>query len=141
MKVLSLFDGMSCGRVALDRAGIPVTNYFASEICKDAIAVAMDNYPDTVQLGSVLDVHGFLLPRIDLVIGGSPCQGFSFLGEQLNFEDERSVLFFEYERILNEVRAINPDVKFLLENVRMDKRAESVITDRMGGDRTPTNKL
>ena len=118
LNVLSLFDGMSCGRIALERAGIKVNNYFASEIDKYAIKVTQHNYPDTIQLGSVTEIKGTDLPQIDLLIGGSPCQGFSFAGKQLNFEDERSKLFFEYVRILKETKP----KYFLLENVKMKKR-------------------
>lgn len=132
MNVLSLFDGMSCGRIALERAGIPVTNYYASEIDKYAIQVSKANYPDIIQLGSVTDVRAVDLPEIDLLIGGSPCQGFSFAGKQLNFEDPRSKLFFEFVRILNERRLVNPDVKFLLENVKMKKEYQDVISEALG---------
>ena len=96
MNVLSLFDGMSCGQIALERAGIKVDNYFASEIDKYAIQVAMKNYPNTIQLGDVVNIRAADLPPIDLLIGGSPCQGFSFAGKQLNFDDPRSRLFFEF---------------------------------------------
>ena len=119
MNVLSLFDGMSCGRIALDRAGFKVDNYFASEIDKWAIKVSAANYPDIIQIGDVRDVQAKNLPKIDLLIAGSPCQGFSLAGKHLNFDDPRSALFFEFVRILKEVRAINPDVFFLLENVKM----------------------
>src|SRR5574344_3035952 len=132
MNVLSLFDGMSCGQIALNRAGIKYDNYFASEIDKPAIKVTQANYPGTIQLGSVVDIKGANLPKIDLLIGGSPCQGFSFAGRQLNFNDPRSALFFEFVRILKEVRGINPDVKFLLENVRMERRCEAVISQQLG---------
>jgi len=91
MNVLSLFDGMSCGQIALDKLGIKVDKYFASEIDKYAMKVTMENYPNTIQLGSVEFVNkGMLNHEIDLLIGGSPCQGFSFAGKQLNFQDERS---------------------------------------------------
>lgn len=129
INVLSLFDGMSCGQIALERAGIPVKNYYASEIDKHAIKVTMANYPNTIQLGSVTEVKGF---DADLLIGGSPCQGFSFAGKGLNFEDPRSKLFFEYVRILNEIRIINPDVKFLLENVKMKKEYQDIISGYLG---------
>lgn len=102
--VLSLFDGMSCGQIALREAGIKVNKYFASEIDKHAIAQTQHNFPGTVQLGSVTEVRAADLPHIDLLIGGSPCQGFSFAGKQLNFNDPRSVLFFEYVRILREIQ-------------------------------------
>ena len=128
MNVLSLFDGMSCGRIALERAGIQVTSYFASEIDKHAIKVAMHNYPDTQQLGDVTKWREWNLPKIDLLIGGSPCQGFSFAGKQLAFDDPRSKLFFEYVDCLNH---FNPKY-FLLENVRMKKEHLQVITDMLG---------
>lgn len=124
MNVLSLFDGMSCGQIALQRAGIPVTNYYASEIDKYAIKVTMANYPNTIQLGSVVDVKAIDLPQIDLLIGGSPCQGFSFAGKQLAFDDPISKLFFEYVRLLKECK---PKC-FLLENVKMKKQFEQIIT-------------
>lgn len=132
MVVLSLFDGMSCGQIALRELGIKIDKYFASEIDKHAIAQTQLNFPNTIQLGDVTKVKGNDLPKIDLLIGGSPCQGFSFAGKQLNFNDPRSVLFFEYIRILKEVRAINPNVKFLLENVRMRKEYEMVISNELG---------
>ena len=132
MNVLSLFDGMSCGQIALREAGIKVDKYFASEIDKHAIAQTQLNFPDTIQLGDVTQVRGSDLPKIDLLIGGSPCQGFSFAGKQLNFKDPRSVLFFEYVRILRELKAINPDIKFLFENVRMRKEYEFVISNELG---------
>jgi len=128
MNVLSLFDGISCGQVALERANIPYTNYYASEIDKHAIKVTQNNYPKTIQLGSVTDVKGVDLPKIDLLIGGSPCQGFSFAGKQLNFDDPRSKLFFEYVRLKNE---LNPEW-FLLENVRMKREYQDIISEAMG---------
>jgi site-specific DNA-cytosine methylase len=101
MNVLSLFDGMSCGHIALQRAGIKVDKYFASEVDKYAIQIAKKRYPDTIHVGDVKDVDGdFGEHKIDLLIGGSPCQGFSFAGKQLNFDDPRSKLFFEYVRLL-----------------------------------------
>jgi DNA-cytosine methyltransferase len=128
MNVLSLFDGMSCGQIALNRAGIKYDNYFASEIDKPAIKVTMANYPNTIQLGSVTEVKAENLPKIDLLIGGSPCQGFSFAGKQLNFDDPRSSLFFEYVRLLREC---NPKY-FLLENVKMKKEYEDIISEHLG---------
>jgi DNA (cytosine-5)-methyltransferase 3A len=125
MNVLSLFDGMSCGQIALERAKIKVDNYYASEIDKHAIKVTQHNYPNTIQLGDVTQVDTSTLPKIDLLIGGSPCQGFSTSGKMLNFDDPRSKLFFEYVRILKEV---NPKY-FLLENVVMKKEWEDVISD------------
>jgi site-specific DNA-cytosine methylase len=127
MEVLSLFDGMSCARIALDRANIPVTNYYASEIDKYAIRVSQANYPDIIQLGDVQDIS-FKEGDIDLLIGGSPCQGFSFAGRQLNFDDLRSKLFFEYVRVLKECKP----KYFLLENVRMKKDYQDVISDLLG---------
>lgn len=132
MNVLSLFDGMSCGQIALRELGIPVEHYYASEIDRHAIAQTQLNFPKTIQLGSVTGVHAKDLPKIDLLIGGSPCQGFSFAGKQLNFSDPRSSLFFEYVRILKECQEINPDIKFLLENVRMRKEFEDIISDYLG---------
>jgi DNA (cytosine-5)-methyltransferase 3A len=128
MNVLSLFDGMSCGQIALNRAGIPYEKYYASEIDKHAIKVTQHNYPDTIQLGSVIDIKGTDLPKIDLLIGGSPCQGFSFAGKQLNFDDPRSKLFFEFVRLLKECKP----KYFLLENVKMKKEYQDVITEHLG---------
>ena len=135
LNVLSLFDGMSCGRIALERAGIPVNKYYASEIDKHPIKVAQTNYPDTIQIGDVTQVHSSNLPKIDLLIGGSPCQGFSVAGKGLNFEDPRSKLFFEYARLKQEC---NPTY-FLLENVRMIKEHLDVITDILGVKPSPIN--
>jgi site-specific DNA-cytosine methylase len=128
MNVLSLFDGMGCGRIALERAGIEVDNYFASEIDKYAIQISTKNYPDIIQLGSVTELDATKLPQIDLLIGGSPCQGFSFAGKQLNFNDPRSKLFFEYVRILKEIKP----KYFLLENVKMKKEYQDIITEHLG---------
>jgi len=132
MNVLSLFDGISCGQIALNRAGIQYKNYYASEINKYAISVTQKNYPNTIQLGDIKNIKVGCLPKIDLLIGGSPCQGFSFAGKRLNFQDSRSALFFEYIRILNEFKEINPDIKFLLENVKMKKEYQDVITKYLG---------
>jgi len=128
MNVLSLFDGMSCGQIALNKAGIKDYTYYASEIDKYAIAVTMSNYPNTKQLGSVTDVRATDLPQIDLLIGGSPCQGFSFSGKQLNFNDPRSKLFFEFVRLVEECKP----KYWLLENVIMKKEFEQVITEHLG---------
>jgi DNA (cytosine-5)-methyltransferase 3A len=151
MNVLSLFDGMSCGHQALDRAGIKVDKYFASEIDKYAINVTMANYPETIQLGDVRDVDGSKLPQIDLLIGGSPCQSFSFAGkrkgmatkceveilslehyldlksEQYEFEGQ-SYLFWEFMRMMNEVKP----KYFLLENVVMTENWEKVLSKAIG---------
>jgi len=132
MKVLSLFDGISCGRLALQRAGIEVENYFASEIDKFAMQVSKANWPEIQHIGDVCGVHAADLPKIDLLIGGSPCQGFSFAGKGLNFDDPRSALFFEYVRILNEAKKINPDIIFLLENVPMKREYQMVISKYLG---------
>lgn len=128
INVLSLFDGMSCGQIALGRLGIKVDKYFASEIDKYAIKVAQNNYPDTIQLGDVRGIKAESLPNIDLLIGGSPCQGFSFAGKQLNFNDPRSALFFEYVRLLREVKP----KYFLLENVNMRKDIKDAISKEIG---------
>ncbi len=128
LTVLSLFDGIACGRVALERAGIPVKQYIASEIEPNAIKVAMSNYPDIEQIGDVVKINTKALPKIDLLIGGSPCQGFSASGKGLNFVDPRSRLFFEYVRILKEVRPRY----FLLENVKMKKEWSAIISDYLG---------
>lgn len=128
MNVLSLFDGISCGQLALIRAGFKNFIYYASEIDKNSINVTQYNFPNTIQLGDVRNVNSSLLPKIELLIGGSPCQGFSFSGKQLNFEDERSKLFFEFERILRETKP----KYFLLENVIMKKEYEEVITKCLG---------
>lgn len=155
MKVLSLFDGMSCGQQALERQGIKVDEYFASEIDKYAIQVTMANYPNTVQLESVVNVDGRALPKIDLLIGGSPCQSFSFAGKRkgMSTKDEQEILtldhylqlkaegfefegqsylFWEYMRLLGELREKNPNVLFLLENVMMGEKWEKVLSKAIG---------
>ena len=151
MNVLSLFDGMSCGQQALDRLGIKVDNYFASEIDKYAIQVTMANYPNTIQLGSVVNVDGYSLPKIDLLLGGSPCQSFSFAGKRKGMSTKceteiltlehylelkadgyefegQSYLFWEYMRLLNECKP----TYFLLENVEMGEKWEKVLTKAIG---------
>ncbi len=151
MNVLSLFDGMSCGQQALERVGVKVDNYFASEIDKHAIIVTMSNYPNTKQLGSVINVDGYKLPKIDLLLGGSPCQSFSFAGKRkgmatkceteiltlehyLELKSEgyefegQSYLFWEYMRLLNEVKP----KYFLLENVEMGEKWEKVLNKAIG---------
>lgn len=138
INVLSLFDGMSCGRIALERLGIKVNKYFASEIDKHAIKVSSQNYSDIIQVGDVTKVkygngvlsteNGDFEVKIDLVIGGSPCQGFSLAGKQLAFDDARSKLYFEYERVLLETKPEN----FLLENVKMKEQYKDIISERLG---------
>ena len=155
MRVLSLFDGMSCGQIALRDMGITPEVYYASEVDKFAIAQTQLNFPDTIQLGDVRLVDPTQLGHIDLLIGGSPCQSFSFAGKRVGmatkenekvltldrylelkeqgFEFEgQSYLFWEYMRILTELRRLNPNVKFLLENVKMKKEWEAVLTDAIG---------
>lgn len=134
MKVLSLFDGMSCGRIALEILNIPVEKYYSSEIDKWAIQVTQHNYPETIQLGDITKWREWDInwSEIDLIQGGSPCQGFSFAGKQLNFDDPRSKLFFVFVDILNHTKEHNPNVKFLLENVRMKKEYQDVITEYLG---------
>jgi DNA (cytosine-5)-methyltransferase 3A len=127
MNVLSLFDGISCGQVALQRAGISVDNYYASEIDKNAIAITQKNFPKTIQLGSVTELTENNVPKVDLLIGGSPCTGFSIAGKGLNFDDPHSKLFFEYVRILNIVKP----KYFLLENVKMKKEWEDIISNEL----------
>ena len=131
MNVLSLFDGMSCGQIALNKLGIKYDNYFASEIDKYAIQVTQKNYPNTKQIGSVTEVKGENLPRIDLIYGGSPCQSFSRSGDGSGF-DGKSKLFWEYVRVLKEVKDKNPGVYFLLENVVMKKEWKNIITEELG---------
>lgn len=129
LNVLSLFDGISCGQKALQRAGVPVAQYYASEINVNAIKVTQSNFPKTKQIGCVTKIKGFdFRENIDLVIGGSPCQGFSFSGKQLNFCDPRSKLFFEFARLVKEV---NPRY-WLLENVVMKQEYQDVISKYLG---------
>ena len=137
MNVLSLFDGMSCGQIALKQLGIKVDNYYASEIDKYAIQIAQKNFPDTIQLGDVTQVNNphinpidsyVHLPDIDLLLGGSPCQAFSFAGKQLNFDDPRGKLFFEFVRLYKELKP----KYFLLENVRMKQEYQDVISEHLG---------
>lgn len=128
MRVLSLFDGISCGRVALDRAGITVNKYYASEIDKYAIQISKKNHPDIIHLGDVTKWKEWDTETPDLIIGGSPCQGFSFAGKQLNFDDPRSKLFFAFVDIVNH----HKPKYFLLENVKMKKEYQDIISDYLG---------
>jgi len=134
VNILSLFDGMSCGMIAAERAGLKVDKYYASEIDKYASQASQANYPDIIRLGDVTGWRDWSIDwaSIDLLIGGSPCQGFSFAGKQLAFDDPRSKLFFVYVDILNHIRSANPDVKFLLENVKMKKEHLAVISKQLG---------
>ena len=120
--VLSLFDGISCGQLALQKANIPYEKYYASEIEPPSIKVTQTNFPKTIQLGDVTKIMDF--PKVDLLIAGSPCQGFSKSGSKLNFDDHRSVLFFEFLRVLK----LTQPKYFLLENVVMDQWATNVIS-------------
>ena len=151
MVILSLFNGMSCGYMALQEAGIPVTKYYSSEVDKHAVAMSSILYPDTIQLGDVRNIDVNELDKVDILIGGSPCQSFSFAGKMKgmstkcekeitsleqylelksqNFEFEgQSYLFWEYVRIYTELRLINPDIKFFLENVLMVEKWERLIS-------------
>lgn len=125
---LSLFDGISSGQVALKRAGIDVEQYYASEIDKFAIKVTQDNFPDTIQLGDVSNWREWDLPKVDIIMAGSPCQGFSRAGKHLNFEDPRSKLFFHFVDILNHYKP----KYFLLENVKMKGEWRDVISEYLG---------
>jgi DNA (cytosine-5)-methyltransferase 3A len=128
VNVLSLFDGMSCGQLALQRAGFEVDRYMACEIDKYGMQVTRKNFPNTIQMGDVCALRGENLPPIDLLMGGSPCQGFSFAGKQLNFKDPRSALFFQFVRLLRETKP----KYFLLENVRMKQEYQDVISEHLG---------
>jgi DNA (cytosine-5)-methyltransferase 3A len=129
MNVLSLFDGISCGQIALNRANIPYDNYYASEIKPHAIKCTLDNYPNTIQLGNILNLKGSDLPKIDLLIGGSPCKGISRLNKnQEGLEHSESRLFWEYIRLLDEVKP----KYYLLENTHGNKEATNTITETLG---------
>jgi DNA-cytosine methyltransferase len=133
MNVLSLFDGMSCGQIALNKAGISYEKYYASEIDKHAIKVTQANYPQTIQLGDVTKWKEWDLDwsKIGLLLAGSPCQGFSFAGKQLAFDDPRSALFFVFVEIWRHIKKHNPNAKYLLENVKMKHEHELVISQYM----------
>lgn len=136
IKVLSLFDGISCGMIALSRAGVTVDKYYASEIDKHATKISEANYPDIIRLGDVSQWHKWDIDwsSIDLIIAGSPCQGFSVAGKQLNFRDSRSSLFFEFVDLLHVIQEDNPEVKFLLENVNMKQEYLDTISDVLNID-------
>ena len=128
MIVCSLFDGMSCAQIAFQRAGIKVDKYYASEIDKYAIEITQKNFPNTIQLGDIKNIKGSDLGHVDIVVGGSPCQGFSFASnDKLNFNHPESKLFFEYIRLLDEIKP----KYFLLENVIMEHKHMKVINDYM----------
>ncbi len=127
MNVLSLFDGMSCAQLALQRSGIKVDKYYASEVDKYAIQITQKNFPNTIQVGDVTKLKAKDFKDMDLIVAGSPCQGFSFAGKQLAFDDPRSALFFEFIRLLKEIKP----KYFLLENVRMKKEFIEVITQQV----------
>lgn len=131
MNVLSLFDGLSCGQIALQRAGIKVDNYYASEIKDIAIKTTQHHFPNTIQLGDITKIDGTKLPKIDLLIGGSPCQNFSIanLNYRSGLNGIKSGLFYHYLRLLKEVKP----KYFLLENVVMKKDQEDLITSLLGG--------
>lgn len=137
MNVLSLFDGISCGQIALERAGIKVDNYFSSEVDTHAIKVTQRNYPNTIQLGSVIDVQSEYLPKVDLLIGGSPCQNFSIANvNRVGFESNNGKLFYDYVRLLNELKPRY----FLYENVsKMKKEDELHISNLLGVTQTVIN--
>lgn len=141
MNVLSLFDGISCGMIALERAGFKVENYYSSEIDKQAISISNANYSNIKRLGSVENWREWDIDwsNIDLLIGGSPCQGFSSSGKGLNFDDPRSKLFFVFSDILNHIRTQNSNVKFMLENVKMKQEWCNVITEYLGVDYVEIN--
>lgn len=128
MNVLSLFDGMSCGQIALNKANIKINKYFASEIKPHAIKVTQYNYPNTIQLGDVTKIKSYDLPKIDLLIGGSPCQDFSMANKEKNgLNGKKSGLFFEYLRLLKELKP----KYFLLENVSMDDYSYQAISEML----------
>ena len=130
MKILNLFSGMGCDIMAHSRADLPsITKVYHSDIDRYSVAVDRFLHPQVIQLGDVTKIKGSDLGHIDLILGGSPCQGFSFSGKQLAFDDPRSQLFFEFVRILKELREINPKIHFLLENVKMKKEFRDVITE------------
>ena len=155
MTVLSLFDGISCGKLAIEKAGIEIGTYYTSEVDKYAIAISDYNHPETIKLGDVTNISPETLPKIDLLIGGSPCQSFSFAGKRVGMTTEEDVeitslaqylelkstgfafkgqsyLFWEYMRILKYLQKQNPNMLFLLENVSMAKKWETVLSKAIG---------
>jgi DNA (cytosine-5)-methyltransferase 3A len=134
MNVLSLCDGMGCGQIALVELGVKYGKYYASEIDKHAIKQTQLNFPDTIQLGDIEGWEGWSVDwgSIGLILAGTPCTGFSFAGKQLAFDDSQSRLFFVFVDILNHVKKHNPDVLFLLENVKMKKKYMRIISEMVG---------
>lgn len=134
MKVLSLFDGMSCGQIALRELGVPIERYYASEIDKHAIKQTQLNFPETIHLGDVEKWREWDIEweEIDLLLAGSPCQGFSLAGKMLGHDDPRSRLYWVFLDILHHVQKLNPNVKYLLENVRMRPSDEARINESLG---------
>ncbi len=141
LNVLSLFDGISCGKVAIERAGFKINQYYASEIDKPAIEVSKDNHPEIIRMGDIEDWKNWDIEwsKIDLIVAGSPCQGFSFSGKQLAFDDPRSQLFFKFVDIYRHIEEKNPKVKFLLENVKMKKETLTAIDKILGVESLPIN--
>ena len=143
LKVLSLFDGISCGQLALQKLGYNETNmvYYASEIDKHAIKVTQHNFPNTIQLGDINCWMNWDIDwrNVDLVLAGSPCQGFSIAGKQLNFNDDRSKLFYEFVNIMNAIKAVNNNIIYLLENNKMKKEYENTITKILGSSPVQIN--
>ena len=141
MKILSLFDGISCGMQAFKELNIPIETYYASEIDKYAIEISRKNHPEIIQLGDVENWREWDIDwdNINMLIGGSPCQGFTFAGKRLNFEDHRSKLFFVYYEILQFLREKNPNILFFLENVKMDKKCKDAIDELIGVNGIPIN--
>lgn len=133
MIILNLFSGVGADIMAWERTNLPpLTKVYHSEIDPFAISVDRFLHPQVIQLGDVQNIKGADLGYVDVILGGSPCQGFSYSGKQLAFDDPRSKLFFEFVRILNELREINPKINFFLENVKMKKEFRDVITDQLG---------
>lgn len=134
IRVLSLFNGMSVGYMALKDAGIPVEKYYSSEIDKYAIAESQANFPDIIQLGDVSKWREWDIEwdKINLLIGGSPCQGLSLAGKQLGLQDPRSMLFYTMMDIFNHIKSINPNLNFLFENVKMKQESLDIFNSEIG---------
>ncbi|QJI52433.1 site-specific DNA-cytosine methylase [Psychrobacillus phage Perkons] len=146
LNVLSLFDGISAGQIALERVGVKVANYYASEINEDSIKVAKHNFPNTIHIGDVTKLDNVFLrtlPKIDMLIGGSPCQGLSKANSNReNLNDPRSKLFFNYVDILKWIKENNnPNVKFFLENVKPDKETIEVMNGLIGCEPIEINSV